>query len=170
MEIAEDSSMDDYSNIDLSDKSNDSSEVSFQDTNGNKGIFKFKIGNDISIQIDEFCKKNNYSKNIKDIIENKTQKNIQDKMKFLEEENSDKEWEIFKNENNESSIIDDTSKSEQNTSLIESNNSISQYTISSIGGSKEFNNKINNINNKKNISVDKIYQRNMAFYEKKKKN
>ena len=151
MESAEDSNRDDYSDIDLSDKSNGSSTISFQDTNGNKCNFNFKIGNDVPIQIDEFCKKNNYSKNIKDIIENKIQKKIQDKMKFLEEDNSEEEWELLKNENNESSKKYDTVKSESKNSLIESNESLtSQYKIYSIANYKEFKNKKEKIKKKKN--------------------
>ena len=170
MESAEDSNRDDYSDIDLSVKSNGSSTISFQDTNGNKCNFNFKIGNDVPIQIDEFCKKNNYSKNIKEIIENKIQKKIQDKMKFLEEDNSEEEWELLKNENNESSKKYDTVKSESKNSLIESNESLtSQYKIYSIANYKEFKNKKEKIKKKKNVSVDTIYERGMAFYEQKKK-
>ena len=175
MEILEVSKKSDSSN--LYDKLNDSSlisNISFLDSNGNKVNFYIKTEKDISKQINEFCKKNKYSKNIEEMIENKIQKKIQDKMKLLEEDISDPEYDSTINKKNVSSK-EFNKFNYENNSICNNSTLKSKNKNNDMINSKEFNQKSNKkneikkiIQNKKNLSVDSLYERKMFFYKKKK--
>ena len=173
MEILEVSKKCDSSN--LNDKLNESSvisNISFLDSNGNKVNFYIKTEKDISKQINEFCKKNKYSKNIEEMIENKIQKKIQDKMKLLEEDISDPEYDSTINKKNVSSK-EFNKFNYENNSICNNSTLKSKNKNNDMINSKEFNQKSNKkneikkiIQNKKNLSVDSLYERKMFFYNK----
>ena len=73
MEVSECDSIFDESII---DQSNNDFNISVINSNGNIINFKGKIGDDLQKQIDDFCERNNYSKDIKDKIEKEIQKKI----------------------------------------------------------------------------------------------
>ena len=143
MEVSECDSIFDESII---DQSNNDLNISVINSNGNIINFKGKIGDDLQKQIDDFCERNNYSKDIKDKIEKEIQKKIKEEMIKYDEDNFDSEKPNSMKENN---LI----RKEKNNYLNDSD------SIIKIENDIEVEDK----QNKKQT----IYERNMKFNENK---
>ena len=143
MEVSECDSIFDESII---DQSNNDFNISVINSNGNIINFKGKIGDDLQKQIDDFCERNNYSKDIKDKIEKEIQKKIKEEMIKYDEDNFDSEKHNSMKENN---LI----RKEKNNYLNDSD------SIIKIENDIEVEDK----QNKKQT----IYERNMKFNENK---
>ena len=154
MEVSEYDSIFDESII---DQSNNDINISVINSNGNIINFKGKIGDDLQKQIDDFCERNNYSKDIKDKIEKEIQKKIKEETIKYNEDNFDSEKLNNIEENN---LI----RKEKNNYL---NDSDSLIKIENIEVEDTNYKKQKNEFRNKNKSFETIYERNMKFNENK---
>ena len=154
MEVSEYDSIFDESII---DQSNNDINISVINSNGNIINFKGKIGDDLQKQIDDFCERNNYSKDIKDKIEKEIQKKIKEETIKYNEDNFDSEKLNNIEENN---LI----RKEKNNYL---NDSDSLIKIENIEVEDPKYKKQKNEFRNKNKSFETIYERNMKFNENK---